>query len=665
MNSRSTKAENKKKQHGSLTVYFSPEEEKLLNRIIGQLHLSKAEVIRKALRGWVGSIGGDFKINNWEFSSLYNNQGLMQINKDNCRFIKVVELIVNRVSKILDAEMAGVMLYDEESKELVLQKPAFGLENDEDINAYRVPINGKGNAVNVFLTGVPSISNNTPSDPRFLKNFVLKYGARNTITVPLEVNAKRIGVLHVDNKKAGSFTQKDVELLNLLSSHMALLLENAAYIENEKIQREQLKEINENLNNQQKNLRKLMDIHGKLIRKVLYGEGLSAVTQTLTGLLDSKVIVEDKHLNIVCQASPVKKECNLESSECLKNIKDYSSISVHLREAALKKKIVCISPLPEEGINYFRVLVPLTDKNDILGYLSVLFKNDSFGEFDMIAIEQAALVASLELVKEKNAYEIEGRIKGEFLDLLLQGDYKNEKEILERAKFLNYDISEPQLVAVIKIQKKSNTKNDLSIYLQKPINNSIFLLNKSLSQYILLLRGNELIILCPGYEQKSIKKKLKAICLEIEKKYSLTRVVAGIGEPMNEILRIKDSFQQAKRVLEVTNVFDMENVIAYSELGIYNIIYGINDKSILEKFVEEKIGALLEYDKKKKGSLLLTLETFLATKSIIKKSAEKLFIHVKTMEYRLKKIEKILGIDLSDAEACLEINMAIKIYRLF
>ncbi|HHT45755.1 MAG TPA: GAF domain-containing protein, partial [Firmicutes bacterium] len=586
------------------------------------------------------------------------------INKDNCRFKKVVELIVNRVSKILDAEMAGVMLYDEKSKELVLQKPAFGLENDEDINAYRVPINGKGNAVNVFLTGVPSISNNTPSDPRFLKNFVLKYGARNTITVPLEVNAKRIGVLHVDNKNSGDFTQKDVELLGLLSSHMALLLENAAYIENEKIQQEQLKEINENLSNQQKKLRKLMDIHGKLIRKVLYGEGLSAVTQTLTELLNSKVIVEDKHFNIVCQASPVKKECNLESSECLKNIKDYRSISVHLREAVLKKKAACISPLPEEGINYYRVLVPLMDKNGILGYLSVLFNNDSFGEFDMIAIEQAALVASLELVKEKNAYEIEGRIKGEFLDLLLQGDYKNEKEILERAKFLNYDISEPQLVAIIKIQKKSNTKKDLSIYLQKPINNTIFLLNKSLSQYILLLRGNELIILCPGHEQDNIKKKLKAICVEIEKKYSLTRVVAGIGEPVKEILKIKDSFQQAKRVLQVAGVFDMKNVTAYSDLGIYNIIFGIKEKSILENYVKEKIGALLEHDNKKKGSLLLTLETFLATKSIIKKAAEKLFIHVKTMEYRLKRIEEILGIDLSDAETCLELNMAIKIYKL-
>ena len=141
--------------------------------------------------------------------------------------------------------------------------------------------------------------------------------------------------------------------------------------------------------------------------------------------------------------------------------------------------------------------------------------------------------------------------------------------------------------------------------------------------------------------------------------------MAGIGEPVNEILSIKESFQQAKRVLEVSTVFNMKKIVAYGDLGIYNLIYSIRDRNTLERYVNGKIGALLEYDKKRKSSLLITLEKFLATKSIIKRAAEELFIHVKTMEYRLKKIEGILGVDLSNAEVCLELNMAIKIYRLF
>ncbi len=672
MDGRTAGFENEKKQLSSLTVSLSPKEIKLLDRIADQSQLNRSEVMKKALFNWANNMGsytGTDDRGQRQQGSLFMDRVLPQINVENFTFKKVVEQIVNLVSKILGAEVAGVMLYNEESKELVLQKPAFGLEEDEDINAYRVPLNGKGNAVSVFLTGVPSISNDTRSDPRFLKNFVLKYGARSTITVPLEVNTKRIGVLHVDNKKAGDFTEKDVELLSLLSSHMALLLENSAYIKNEKKQREKLKKINENLSDQQKKLRLLMDIHGKLIRKVLYGEGLSAVTQTLTEFLKSKVIVEDKHFNILCKASLEEKDRYMpEDSERLKIIKDH--IGTQFREAVQKKKIACIAPLPEKGITYYRVLVPLTDKNDTLGYLSALFDAKSFGEFNMIAIEQTALVAALELVKEKNAYEIEGRIKGEFLDLLLQGDFKNEKEILERAKFLNYDISSPQLAAVLSIQKKpGSSRQDVSMCLQKPINNLVFLLDKCLPQYISLLRGNNLIVLCPANEQSRIAGKLNTVCIKVQKKYPSTQVVAGIGEPVKEIVKIKESYQKAKRVLEAGEknniIFNSGNAVAYSDLGIYNLIFGINNKKLLKRYVREKIGALLEHDKIKKSSLLLTLETFLATKSVIKESAERLFIHAKTMSYRLKKVEEILKTDLSDAETCLELNMAIKIHRLF
>ena len=95
---------------------------------------------------------------------------------------------------------------------------------------------------------------------------------------------------------------------------------------------------------------------------------------------------------------------------------------------------------------------------------------------------------------------------------------------------------------------------------------------------------------------------------------------------MNEILNIKESFQQAKRVLEVSTFFNMEKIIAYGDLGIYNLIFGIKDRNTVEKYVDEKIGTLLEYDKKRKGSLLITLEAFLAVNSIKKLQKSSLFM---------------------------------------
>lgn len=588
------------------------------------------------------------------------------INSDFFSFNNVVEYIVNKVCELLGAERAGIMLYDMKNRELVLQRPAFGFEHNEDINDYRVPLNGKGNAINVFLTGIPSISNDTVSDPRYLKKFVLKYGARNTVTVPLEVNSRRIGVLHVDNKKNGNFTQKDVELLSLLSSHLALLLENAAYFKKEKEYGWQLKKINIDLSKQQQRLKKLMKIHGRLIKRVLYGEGLQAVTLTLADLLKCKVIVEDYHFNIICAAMPYSNSYDPQPNELLKRINKIYSFKHILSEDVSKQELFFIPAYPEEGIDYERFVVPLIDKSGILGYLSVLLYEQTLNELDMIAIEQAALVVLLELVREKSAYEIELALKGEFLDLLLRGDFQNEEEIIKRAKYFNYyDYSKSQSVIIVRIQTKDQVHSE-DLPIKKPFNDLIFLIKQLFPQNILLTRGNEIIILTAEDKQNNFSERLITICSEIEKKYPTVIVIAGIGDVVPKLSWIKDSFRQARRVLEIISKFPtIGRVMRYNQLGIYTILDDVKNINILHKFVEEKIGPLIKYDKKKNNSFLLTLESYIKNNCVKKEVAKQLFIHVKTVEYRVNRIKSILKISNYDIGTCMELDIAIKIYRIY
>ena len=75
------------------------------------------------------------------------------------------------------------------------------------------------------------------------------------------------------------------------------------------------------------------------------------------------------------------------------------------------------------------------------------------------------------------------------------------------------------------------------------------------------------------------------------------------------------------------------------------------------------VGPLLRYDKKNNSYLVTSLECYLK-KASIKEAAEELFIHVRTMKYRLKKVEEILEIDIKNTEVSLELNIAIKINKL-
>ena len=73
--------------------------------------------------------------------------------------------LIQTISELLDAESAGFMLYDPERSELVLQQPAFGIDDPEKIAAYHVSLREGGNAVRVFLSRSPYMSNDAGRDP--------------------------------------------------------------------------------------------------------------------------------------------------------------------------------------------------------------------------------------------------------------------------------------------------------------------------------------------------------------------------------------------------------------------------------------------------------------------------------------------------------------------
>jgi sugar diacid utilization regulator len=138
---------------------------------------------------------------------------------------------VQRVGKLLNSEMAGIMLYDLSRNELVLQKPAFGVWDETIIEQYHVSLKEGGNAVSVFLSGIPSITNHASHDQRYIQRFVRLFDPRNIVTVPISVDGKNIGVLHSMDKRDGPFTHDDIQLLMEISSHLGIILDGALIAE--------------------------------------------------------------------------------------------------------------------------------------------------------------------------------------------------------------------------------------------------------------------------------------------------------------------------------------------------------------------------------------------------------------------------------------------------
>ena len=76
------------------------------------------------------------------------------------------------------------------------------------------------------------------------------------------------------------------------------------------------------------------------------------------------------------------------------------------------------------------------------------------------------------------------------------------------------------------------------------------------------------------------------------------------------------------------------------------------------------LAPLIKQEGSKGVNLIHTLKVYLENNGNIKKTAEQLFIHRSTLQYRLDRIASILEVDLSDAEEIFNLMLALKLYEL-
>ncbi len=132
----------------------------------------------------------------------------------------LLDTLLERVKKTLQADTAAVLLLDRSSRQLVATA-ASGI-GEEVVQGARIPL-GTGFAGRVAATGEPvilsEVNATTVSNP-----LLWDRGIRSLLGVPLFAGGKVIGVMHVGSLTGHRFGREDVELLQLAADRAALAL---------------------------------------------------------------------------------------------------------------------------------------------------------------------------------------------------------------------------------------------------------------------------------------------------------------------------------------------------------------------------------------------------------------------------------------------------------
>jgi adenylate cyclase len=174
---------------------------------------------------------------------------------------KLLQLIMEKASHLMNADRSTLFLVDEERKEL-WSKIAQGV----GLKEIRIPI-GRGVAGTVALTGETVNVLNAYLDPRFKADLDKRtgYQTRTILCVPVRDSGNKIiGALQVLNKVGGAFSTNDEDLLRSLAAQVAIAVRNAEQVD--QIQRR--RRISEILLDVMKSFSAELDVD-QLLRKIM------------------------------------------------------------------------------------------------------------------------------------------------------------------------------------------------------------------------------------------------------------------------------------------------------------------------------------------------------------------------------------------------------------
>ena len=138
------------------------------------------------------------------------------------------------------------------------------------------------------------------------------------------------------------------------------------------------------------------------------------------------------------------------------------------------------------------------------------------------------------------------------------------------------------------------------------------------------------------------------------------KLVMGVGRAYEGIGDLQKSFTEASRCVILSEKMNMSGrVFWYEEMGIYNLFSELADKKVMQEFIDNTLGVIIEYDRNNNSKLLETLKAYLWNNNSLIHASEQLYTHRNTVKYRVQRISQLTGRDFDDAITRLEFMNAI------
>ena len=546
---------------------------------------------------------------------------------------KLLQKLVDRAQTLIGCDIAYLSQYYPETDDLRVQASRGAIS--ANLKELRVPpgVGLAGQGVrdraaqwtsNYDLTRLPH--------ERRVDSAVKAERMESLLGVPMVVDGEVLGALFAANRYTHDFTTDEITLLSALADHASVVLKTAQLMGDLAEAAQASAEAEETAAAQASTLQRLVEVEEQLTQLVLQGQGVPAVLDAISKLLQADVIVVDSGR----LGSP-----NFPADEEFFDGIAVDNADVH---AALSHSRATGRSAQVDGAQHLYVASVASHRRQHSGLFVRFTDEPADGDANIVA--QAAQTLALIRMNEQARADAENRVRGELAVDIIAGT-RDLSELEARSRIGSFSLSGPW--RLMTIQGDSDNDDRLGAHLVR------------IEPRILMTqRSPGITVLLPSAVFRD-RPTLDTLFEESGALDSSLVIISDTDYDRKQLRTAEDEMWSCIRILNSLGI--NEGIFPTEDFAPYTAMFGTAPEQV-ERFMERMLGPLRRWDRTHSAELLSTLREYFESGMNIRSTATRMSVHVNTVKQRLERADLVLGQGWRAPERAFRLQVALRLDKL-
>lgn len=395
-----------------------------------------------------------------------------------------------------------------------------------------------------------------------------------------------------------------------------------------------------------------LSIQQQLSRLVLEGGGFVELANMLAGQVGHSISIENERFEAIASkniaAVDSARRYTIEHGRTNPRLIDALE-GEYLPRIRDTLRPVQLPVMPALGLEMERLLAPIVVHNEIYGYMWIIADVQALTPIDMMAIEIGATVAALLMLYQESLAAAEASLKGSFVAQLIEAKGEPQSILSDQALRYGVDLRLPWRMLLV----------SLGAALAPAVTRAYRVINRVLTQRgaraVAAQFAGQVVILA----QDNAKCQSLAAALLERLEEGARIAISGVCQGAT----VGHAHQQCADTLIIGGrTQPAQRLHLFDALGYIHTLYQAGADSLSRN---AQVPLLRRLQAEQQADLFHTLEVYLDAGGNSVQTAQALCIHRSTLNYRLARIREVCAVDLSAPGTRLDLQVALKLMRLF